>query len=177
VTVAPVLVSLNSLDHALMRRVHHWRAPRWVRWFMIAATRGGDGWLWLLCGLLLVAEGEGRGYRALEAGLLSAICGISLFRVLKSAVRRKRPCNIEPHCWSKLLPPDQFSFPSGHTLTAFAVAISLSSFYPGYAPILLICAASIAVSRIVLGMHFLTDVVAGAAIGTVIGMVSAAVVA
>jgi undecaprenyl-diphosphatase len=64
------------------------------------------------------------------------------------------------------LPPDQFSFPSGHTITAFAVAVSLSLFYPELAAGLFFCALSVAASRILLGMHFLSDVLAGAAIGT-----------
>lgn len=81
---------------------------------------------------------------------------------------------MEPHCWSRLLPPDQFSFPSGHTITAFAVAVSLGAFYPEMRPGLYFCAASVAGSRILLGMHFLSDVVAGAGIGAVLGGASAA---
>jgi undecaprenyl-diphosphatase len=80
---------------------------------------------------------------------------------------------MEPHCWATLLPPDQFSFPSGHTITAFAVAISLSIFYPEMLASLLFCALSVAASRILLGMHFLTDVIAGAAIGGLLGYVAA----
>jgi undecaprenyl-diphosphatase len=64
------------------------------------------------------------------------------------------------------LPPDRFSFPSGHTITAFAVAVSLAAFYPDLGIGLLFCAASIALSRILLGMHFLSDVLAGALIGS-----------
>jgi undecaprenyl-diphosphatase len=60
----------------------------------------------------------------------------------------------------------QFSFPSGHTITAFSVAVSLSLFYPELTVGLLFCAVSVAASRILLGMHFLSDVLAGAAIGT-----------
>ena len=80
----------------------------------------------------------------------------------------RAPC--EPHCWATLLPPDQFSFPSGHTITAFAVAVSLSMFYPALLVGLLFCAVSVAASRILLGMHFLSDVLAGAAIGTAAGV-------
>jgi len=85
---------------------------------------------------------------------------------------RRRPCAIEPHCWSTLLPPDQFSFPSGHTITAFAVAVSLSIFYPGLSVGLLFCASSVAISRIMLGMHFLTDVLVGALLGSALACLS-----
>jgi len=91
---------------------------------------------------------------------------VGIFTSVKKISGRKRPCEIEPHCWATLLPPDQFSFPSGHTITAFAVALGISAFYPLLSPFLVFAAVSIAVSRILLGMHFLSDVVVGAIIGT-----------
>jgi undecaprenyl-diphosphatase len=138
--------------------------------WMIAATRGGDGWLWYaIAGVVALFGGEHRG-PALASATVATAGGIALFMKLKRMIGRKRPCALEPHCWAKLLPPDQFSFPSGHTITAFAVAISLSSFYPEMEPFLLFCAVSIAASRVVLGMHYLSDVVAGSLIGTVLAV-------
>jgi len=153
-------------DDRLMRRVNHWYAPRWIRVWMICATRGGDGWLWYALGLVLLLFGGEQRYAAVGAAALAAGTGIALFLKLKKTARRKRPS--EPHCWARLLPPDQFSFPSGHTITAFAVSLSLAAFYPELAIGLLFCAISIAASRILLGMHFLSDVVAGAAIGSLL---------
>jgi undecaprenyl-diphosphatase len=134
---------------------------------MTVATRGGDGWLWYAMGLvILLFGGDGR-FQAIGAAVLAAISGIALFLRVKRTARRRRPCAFdEPHCWARLLPPDQFSFPSGHTITAFAVAGSFGMFYPSLAAGLLFCAISVAASRILLGMHFLSDVLAGAAIGT-----------
>jgi undecaprenyl-diphosphatase len=102
--------------------------------------------------------------------------GIALFITLKHAFRRERPCELEPHCWARLLPPDQFSFPSGHTITAFAITAALAGFYPEMLPGLLFCAISIAASRVVLGMHFLSDVLAGAALGATLGVAAAALI-
>ena len=107
-------------------------------------------------------------FRAVGAAALAAGLGIAIFLQMKKAARRRRPCAFEPHCWATLLPPDQFSFPSGHTITAFAVALSLGRWHPDLAAGLLFCALSIAASRILLGMHFLSDVVAGAVIGAVL---------
>jgi undecaprenyl-diphosphatase len=161
-----MLSYIDRRDHTLMRHVNRWHAPRWIRVWMLCATRGGDGWLWYAMGIvILLAGGESR-FAAAGCGLLAAGVGIAIFLRIKKATGRRRPCAIEPHCWATLLPPDQFSFPSGHTITAFAVAVSLSSFYPELATGLLFCALSIAASRVLLGMHFLSDVLAGAAIGT-----------
>ena len=91
---------------------------------------------------------------------------------LKRISHRQRPCQFEPHCWAKVLPPDQFSFPSGHTMTAFAISLVVSYFYPSLEAPLYFLAISIGVSRVVLGMHFLSDVLAGALLGSALGVAS-----
>jgi undecaprenyl-diphosphatase len=156
-------------DHSVMRRANNWEAPRWVRLYVIGATRGGDGWLWYAMGLAIAVLGGKTRFEAVGAAAVSSVLSVLLFVWLKRLTGRRRPCHIEPHCWATLLPPDQFSFPSGHTMMAFAVAIPLSLFYPTLSIGLLFCALSIAISRILLGMHFLSDVVAGALIGTGLG--------
>jgi undecaprenyl-diphosphatase len=169
--VAQAVIGFGArADYRLMRRVNQWPAPRWLRVWMIAATRGGDGWLWYATGAFVALFGGPERLWAILAAVISVGLGILLFRRLKRTIGRRRPCAMEPHCWATLLPPDQFSFPSGHTITAFAVTLALSGFYPIMFPGLLFCAASVAASRILLGMHFLTDVLAGAAIGSCIGL-------
>ncbi|MBV8846199.1 MAG: phosphatase PAP2 family protein [Bryobacterales bacterium] len=168
--VTRVIVGFGQrTDYGLMRKVNGWRAPKWLRLWMMAATRGGDGWLWYAMGAVVGIFGGAERIPALLATAVAVAFGIALFLRLKRVCGRKRPCAIEPHCWATLLPPDQFSFPSGHTITAFAVAVSLGSFYPEACIGLLFCAASVAASRVLLGMHFLTDVIAGAVIGSALG--------
>jgi undecaprenyl-diphosphatase len=163
-----MLSYIDRRDHTLMRRVHRWHPPRWIRIWMLCATRGGDGWLWYAMGLIILLAGGGQRFAAVGAAALAAALGIAIFLRLKKATGRKRPCAIEPHCWATLLPPDQFSFPSGHTITAFAVSIALGRFYPELGMGLFFCALSIAASRILLGMHFLSDVLAGSVIGALV---------
>src|SRR5438046_3037335 len=102
---------LASQDHRLMRRVQRWRAPRWVRLWMVCATRGGDGWVWYAQVPAILLFGGPSRYRALGAAALAAALGIAVFLNLKKLTGRKRPSALEPHCWAALLPPDQFSFP------------------------------------------------------------------
>jgi undecaprenyl-diphosphatase len=156
-----------------MRRVNRWMPPRWMRLWMVAATRGGDGWLWYGVGAAVALDGGPARFRALLAAVLAVSVGIALFLSLKRACGRKRPCALEPHSWATLLPPDQFSFPSGHTITAFAMALSMGAFYPVMLLGLLFCAFSVALSRILLGMHFLSDVLAGAVLGSALGYAAA----
>lgn len=163
---------ISTGDHRLMRRVNSWRAPRWVRLWMIAATRGGDGWLWGILGLVVALFGGAERWAVIGASTTAAGAGCLSFLYLKRRTCRARPCSIAEHCWARLLPPDQFSFPSGHSITAFAVAVPVALVYPDLATGVLFCALSVAISRIILGMHFLSDVLAGSAIGALLGYIA-----
>ncbi len=104
---------------------------------MLCATRGGDGWLWYAYrgGDLLFLGGPERVPGASRKRARPWL-GIALFLALKreqDAQEAAVPIPA-PHCWSRLLPPDQFSFPSGHTITAFAFTVAAATFYPSLVP-------------------------------------------
>lgn len=166
-----VLGFVTTVDHKVMRRVNWWHAPKWLRLWMVCATRGGDGWLWYALGLVLLVFGGDVAPKAVITAGIAASSGTLVFLKLKRMARRRRPCAFEPHCWARLLPPDQFSFPSGHSITAFAVVVPVGTHYPTLMPSLLFCAASVALSRILLGMHFLSDVIAGSVLGAALGYI------
>ena len=102
---------------------------------------------------------------------LALISTSLLVVVVKRVVRRTRPAE-ELHA-STL--PDRFSFPSGHTAAAFALAIAMFGAAPVLAPFLLVLAICVAYGRMYLGVHYPIDVAAGAAIGLVTGSVVALV--
>jgi undecaprenyl-diphosphatase len=168
-TLTQARTTLSAPDYKLMRRLNRWRAPRWVRWWMLLATKAGDGWLWGAVGAALFCSSDALRFRALEAAACAVGAGIVTFHKIKRRICRPRPRDLEPHCWAYLATNDQFSFPSGHTTTAFAVALSIGSFYPEIMPALLLLAANVAASRVILGMHFLSDVLAGAGMGALLG--------
>ena len=163
---------IERRDHRLMQRMNRWRAPRWVRIWTVTVTRLGDGWIWYALGFLLLGFGGPQRFAAVSAASAAAVLGVFVFKALKHLSQRRRPCQIEPHCWSKVLPPDKFSFPSGHAMTASSIALVISYFYPSLQGVLLFLALNIAVSRIVLGMHFLSDVLAGMVLGVALGVAS-----
>jgi undecaprenyl-diphosphatase len=136
---------------------------------MLGATRAGDGWLWAMVGIAVLMSSDVLRFRAIEASACAVAVGIVVFHRIKRVFCRTRPRDIEPHCWANIITQDKFSFPSGHSTTAFAVALSLGSFYPEIMPVLLILAANVAISRVIVGMHFLSDVLVGSGMGALLG--------
>lgn len=170
-SVRPVLAFLSTTDERLTGRVRAWHAPAWVILGMILATRLGDGWLWLAGGALLAASGE---HRSLVAAALAVSATNVVQVVVKQGVRRPRPHLETPHLPFRVHAPDRFSFPSGHSMNAFAFAAVISPDHALLAPGLGLVAASVGASRVVLGLHYPTDVMAGAVLGSLIGLAARA---
>ena len=156
-------------DRRLTEALRRWSPPGAVRLWMVSSSRGGDGWLWGLLGAGVLWAGGERRYQVLLTTAAAGAAAIALFSLVKRLAVRSRPCALIPFASFPKIPPDRFSFPSGHSVTAFAVTVPLCLFYPSYMLALLLCAASVAASRVVLGMHFVSDVVAGSMMGVGIG--------
>lgn len=104
-----------------------------------------------------------------NAAGLAMLATSSVVVVVKRLVRRKRPAlDIQVS-----IPPDKFSFPSGHTAAAFAVAIAMTGTMPLLVPPLLMVAFVVAYGRMYLGVHYPLDVGVGAAVGLITGSVVA----
>lgn len=166
-----VLTYLDTSDRRVSDRFADWSPPRWFRFWMLSATRLGDGWLWAFIALGLLATAD---YGVLAAASLACTVANAVMIVLKKRFRRSRPCQQGTNPFFQLVKADlsafdSFSFPSGHTMNAFAIGTVLSSMHPALLPALTFVAMSVAASRLVLRMHFLTDVLAGAFLGVTIG--------
>lgn len=134
--------------------------------FWKAVTFLGDGgWFWIALGMGLLALKKTR--KAGAAVLLSLALGALVTNVfLKNAVARMRPYDYTAQILALLPPQHDFSFPSGHTCASFAAALACFWLLPRrYGVCALILAALIAFSRLYLGVHFPTDVLAGGLIG------------
>src|SRR5262245_11348208 len=93
---------MADADQLLMRRVEQWTPRRWLRLWMIGATRAGDGWLWGCCGISVLAAGRQDAFRAFGTAAGAVAVGIVLFQFLKRAVNRRRPAAYERVYWHNL---------------------------------------------------------------------------
>jgi undecaprenyl-diphosphatase len=157
------LQSLIQKDESLSSKLQVKDSKKPIHFISAVFAHSGDSWFWLL-GLLIVYFTGG-----VEWKLKSAILGISVFllavlvMVMKFTVRRSRPAGE----WGKLYrATDPHSFPSGHAARAFLLAILAVGFGPAwFAVVLIVWAPLVSLARIILAVHFLSDVLAGAIIG------------
>ena len=152
-------------DQACLRRLHRGaERPRVLRVFA-ALSRAGDAPTWVAAtfGLLLFGGPALRdiGWAALGLGTLNLL----LYWTLKKATRRERPCRACEGIRAAVPAADPFSFPSGHTMHATAFAVLFGAAWPLLAPALGVFALLVALSRVVVGVHYPSDVIAGALIG------------
>ncbi len=128
-------------------------------------SKSADGYLYAIAAVMLLFITPQSGQLFLKAGLLSYGMKVPLYMLIKRRVRRKRPFDDLEGVNFLLAPPDEFSFPSGHTAGAFVFAIICGHLFPlSYAPLLL-WASLVGFSRIYVGVHYPTDILAGALLG------------
>jgi undecaprenyl-diphosphatase len=163
------LARLSALDWALCLRVNRASHAPWVRQLMRAVSRLGDGggWACLLLAML-VATGADAVPVALHGVGVGAVC-YALYTVLKRKTTRPRPYAVHAEILRCSDPLDQYSFPSGHTMQAVALTIVLGAAYPGLIWLLAPFTALVAVSRVSVGLHYPSDVVAGGLLGALVG--------
>lgn len=140
--------------------------------FFAAISRLGDGIFWYTLILLLPIMG---GEQGLMASLhMTVVGGIALlvYKYLKSHMGRPRPFTTHEVIRIYTAPLDHYSFPSGHTLHALGFTIIALGYFPELAWLLVPFTVLVALSRVILGLHYPTDVLAGAAIGTAIAIAS-----
>lgn len=152
-------------DSGWCLRANRAGARRGIRSGFALVSRLGDGVFWyLLMATMILADGLD-GLAASAHLAATGVVALSLYKFLKRWTRRPRPfaadCRI--HAW--VAPLDEFSFPSGHTLHAVAFTVVALAYYPALAWLLLPFTMAVAASRVVLGLHYPSDVLAATAIG------------
>lgn len=168
----PALARIQRCDAWLCLRMN--RALRYalVLHFFRAVSWLGNGIFWYALMLaLLVKHGVAAALPVLHMVFVGIVC-TAAYQMLKRGTVRPRPYETLQGIAFGAVPLDRFSFPSGHTLHAVAFSLVGISHYPGLAAPLTTFTVLTAASRVVLGLHYPSDVLAGAALGGLVAAMS-----
>ena len=163
--ITEFIARVDAAEYHLCRQFNRGASLPIPRAVFQVASRLGDGIVWYVLILSLPVLYGPPALRPAVVMALTGILGVGLYKLLKRVFVRERPFITHSTICLAGAPLDRYSFPSGHTLHAVSFAWQASIHFPELAWVLAPLALLIACSRVVLGLHYPTDVLVGAAIG------------
>ncbi len=160
----------DAAEYALCRRLNRGAAFAVPRRIFQIASRLGDGILWYAVIAVLPLLYGRAALRPAVVMALTGLAGLLLYKLLKRTLVRERPFMTHASIDRAMAPLDRYSFPSGHTLHAVCFTVQVTAHYPALGWVLIPLTLLIAGSRTVLGLHYPTDVLAGALLGLALGL-------
>jgi undecaprenyl-diphosphatase len=166
---------LQRWDARLCERTNRWLHVRTLLHLFRAVSWLGNGIFWYALMLaVLLREPREAALPVLHMVFVGVVCTVA-YKMLKTRTLRPRPYQLLRQVEAGAAPLDAFSFPSGHTLHAVAFTLVALEYWPGLAPLLVPFTLLTAASRVALGLHYPSDVLAGAAVGAGLGAASCAI--
>ena len=166
------LSQISQWDAALCVRINRVSRKLWIGRLFGMISRLGNGLFWYALMLaLLLWDFQGALRPVLHMIITGLTCTV-LYKWIKGKTLRPRPFEFNREIILSVAPLDQFSFPSGHTLHAIAFTLVALAYYPALGWLLIPFTGLVAMSRLVLGLHYPSDVLAGAALGALIAIAS-----
>lgn len=162
----------DQLELNLCRCMNQLGHTRMVRLFFKSISRLGDGVFWYTLGAALPLIYGLEGLAALGHIAISGLVCLAIYSQLKNRLIRHRPFISFDAIHAHTAPLDRYSFPSGHTMNAANFTVLFSFFFPVVAWVIVPFATLVGLSRVILGMHYPTDVLVGACLGMLLSYAS-----
>jgi undecaprenyl-diphosphatase len=168
--------SLTRWDVLFLNSIFGLDGRRIVALVMPWISRTGDGYCYPVIPIAIFFIEPRKARLLLLSGLLAFAMELPVYRIMKQLIKRPRPCDALDNVRNRVAPADLFSFPSGHTAAAFVIATLLSDIFPALAIPAYLWSLSVGFSRLYLGVHYPTDVLAGLLIGILSALAALGVV-
>ena len=142
-------------------------SPKVIK-FLKFYVRLGDGYIWGIFALVVFLHlGWSNFWPILVQALIAVAVSLALYEGVKLSTKRPRPFAANPQIKAEVPPLDKYSFPSGHTMNNLAVASTVFYCVPQYGWIMMLLPLTWGLLRVYFGVHWLTDVLCGFALGVV----------
>jgi len=164
-----------SIDLAIFYFFNHTISTGFLDKFFSIITNVNNWYIayLILLGILFFKGGRTGKIAVLGIIILITVTDQTGYKLLKEFFERVRPCNALADVLTPLGCTGSYSFPSNHAINNFAAAAFFSKLFPRYIIILFVSASLVAISRVYLGLHYPSDIIAGAAIGIIFGYIFA----
>lgn len=157
--------NINRWDVQIFRFIFNRNGRILLDRFFFLISKSADGYLYGVAALLIFFVHPAAGNTFFTSAVFAFGLEVPLYILIKRWVKRKRPFDNLEGIRFLIAPPDQFSFPSGHTAGAFVFAVLLGHLFPIFSFPLLFWASLVGYSRIYVGVHYPTDILAGSILG------------
>lgn len=170
-----VLATIHEWDVGTFRRIVSRPATSPLVRIARSISHTGNGYLYPLIPLITSIAGLEQSLKFLKLALIAFGVERAIYLFAKNGFKRKRPANVLYDYSSVIVASDEFSFPSGHSSAAFLMVTLLVLVYGPAFVVLYVWAALVAISRVLLGVHFPTDILVGSVMGFTIAFLTCAV--